>query len=371
MRALLAGVLVAVVVWLTPSMAEATDWQHESPIANANCYECHSLYVRSVDNVSNYTTGCLGCHNQGGHLYGTPWGDQDEAVPGVTGNNHNWSGPAVSAEHGANISLLPDAARKALVNGNLQCTVCHNPHVSAAASPESMHVQFPPGEARGKTGTYGTVGGTGTMTTTVASGSAAKGFRVRIRSVTATGGTFIISHVPGGRDGTWLNWVNSAWTYVGPTGAGYPFEFGVDAPLDVAGVSARWTTGVAEGDFWDFYVGYPFLRITNVNDGACVNCHAQRVMNHVRARGLDTNYPPNGVRKFSHPVGVGLNANGFNTDRSVILDVDGTSGSSTTDGDGGVQNKSNDLNLSSGNVVCTTCHAAHNADSNSLTVDVR
>jgi predicted CXXCH cytochrome family protein len=36
-----------------------------------------------------------------------------------------------------------------------------------------------------------------------------------------------------------------------------------------------------------------------------------------------------------------------------------------------VKNATNDLVLNGGVVGCTTCHAAHNADSNSLTVDAR
>ena len=59
-------------------------------------------------------------------------------------------------------------------------------------------------------------------------------------------------------------------------------------------------------------------------------------------------------------------------DRDVILDADGTVGESSTDALSGGANPSNDLVLGTGGVVgCTTCHAPHNADSNSLTVEVR
>ena len=125
------------------------------------------------------------------------------------------------------------------------------------------------------------------------------------------------------------------------------------------------------GDYWDFFVAYPFLRFSNVKDEGCVNCHKERVMNHVRARGDDRLYRPNGVRKFSHPVNVGLNVNGLGRDRTVVLDADGTAGSSTTDGDGNVANPTNDLVMKDSVVRCTTCHAPHNVDSNSLTVDAR
>ena len=155
------------------------------------------------------------------------------------------------------------------------------------------------------------------------------------------------------------------------TGAGRPFVNGAYVELDVPGITVKWTAGARAGDYWDFYVGYPFLRMSNADDWSCYRCHAERVMNHVRARGDDRYYRPNGIKRFSHPVKVGLNVNGFGTDRTTVLDADGTAGTSTTDGLAGVQNDSNNLVMSGGVVRCTTCHAAHNADSNSLTVDPR
>jgi hypothetical protein len=234
------------------------------------------------------------------------------------------------------------------------------------------------GEGVSKSGTYGADTGTAQLTLTVASGSKAAGFRLKIQTVTGSGGTFILSHEQGWNPDGWLNWdgANSKWV-VGPAdGPGRAFSHGTtgayDVELDVTGIKVRWTSGAQVGDYWDFYVGYPFLRQTNHADAGCVMCHGERNMNHFRARGEDRYYRPNGVRKFSHPVGVGLNANGFGTDRAVILDADGTVGSSTTDGPTGTTgNPTNDLVLQGGKVWCTSCHAAHNADSNSLSVDAR
>jgi hypothetical protein len=76
------------------------------------------------------------------------------------------------------------------------------------------------------------------------------------------------------------------------------------------------------------------------------------------------------VRRFSHPVGEVLNANGKGYDRVVgaapaHLDSDGSVQGANTDA-----NPSNDLVLGVNGVVsCTTCHAAHGADSNSQTID--
>jgi hypothetical protein len=374
----LKGMVIAGVVGLAPSVAVATEWAHESPVANGNCAYCHSLYNPSA--ASNFNSACTGCHNQR-TAFGAPWTDTDEASPGVRGNNHSWSGPAESAAHGATASAMADSPRSMLVNGNLQCVVCHNPHVSEAeVDAKSMHTSVPIGEAKGETGTTAGAAGSATLTlAAVPEGTASTGFRVMIRSVDASGGTFIISHFPGGPEGTWLNWNGSGWAFISSTGPGRPYQNGVDVGLDVSGVTIRISAGAVAGDYWDFYVGYPLLRMTNVDDGACFNCHKERVMNHLRARGLDRYYLPNGVRKFSHPVGDGLNANGFGSDRARVLDADGTQvtdvegkvGTSTSDADDGQANATNDLVLNAGKVRCTTCHRVHNADTNSFTRDAR
>jgi hypothetical protein len=230
------------------------------------------------------------------------------------------------------------------------------------------------------TGTDG-AGGTATMTLTVAPGTVAEGFRVKVLTQDATGGTFIISHDYGWNSTRWMKWTGS-WVAGDAAGPGQRFNYGdtaaFDVNLDVAGVKVRFAkgaTGATVGDYWDFYVGYPFLRYSNADDGICIGCHQERVMNHTRARGVDRDFPPNGVRKFSHPVGVPLNVTAQYTDRATILDADGTVGTSTADGLSGatpVRNDTNNMTLGTGNVVrCTTCHSVHSTDSNSLTVDVR
>ena len=149
---------------------------------------------------------------------------------------------------------------------------------------------------------------------------------------------------------------------------------GQNVTLDNTSVTVRWISGTPKvGDYWDVWVSYPFLRMPVSQ--LCVQCHKDQAMGHERVSGNDPGYLPNGSRIFSHPIGEGLNANGLNTDRTAsnpdanaraILDA---SGVAQTSGDG---NATNDYLLDgSGAVQCTTCHAVHNADSNSLTVDKR
>jgi hypothetical protein len=298
------------------------------------------------------------------------WQSSDEAVPGVAGTSHAWSKAATNPAYGAKHNLSA-AMQGLLVDGKLQCVICHDPHTTAVpANPKTMHTSIPVGESQLKSGNLlGDASGAGTLTLTATPGASARGFRVKIQTRTAGGGTFLISHDYAWKADSWLNWMGAFWNEGTATGPGRAFQDGVAVPLDTAGASITLSAGSVVGDHWDFFITYPFLRYQNVTDAWCYQCHKEWQMNHLRVRGVDTSYLPNGVRKFSHPVGVGLNANGLGTDHPAPLDADGTAGSSLTDGEGGVANPTNDFVMRGGVVGCTTCHAVHNADSNSLTVD--
>lgn len=380
MRPGLVALLLAVAA-LPCAVRAAIPAPHDKADTFIACHYCHTLATRTgaTGSGANFNNACGSCHIQHVGPFGFPWADTDQAVPGSTGTSHSWSGPGTSPEHGAVVNLgFIDQYNWA--GGNLQCTVCHDLHDQTTATPESMHVSVTLDVARGKDGTTNAdLNGSASMALSVTPGAAAVGTRVRIQSITPTGGTFIVSHDFGWSSTRWMVWSGSAWVQGDVNGGGYPFDDGQVVPLDSAGASVKFTNVASQarvGDFWDFYVGYPFLRYSNADDAICIDCHRERVMNHVRARGTDRSYLPNGVRKFSHPVGVGLGANGFGTDRGAALDADGSTASSNEDGlaaDGvtKVANPTNDLTIKNGKVQCTTCHAVHNTDSNSLSVDVR
>jgi hypothetical protein len=378
MRVRLLGPLAAAVVALLPRVAGAQAAPHDKIDTNASCYYCHNLAVATPTGAYDYIQACLGCHNKPGHAFGFPWVATDEAKPGFTGNSHNWSGLADNPVRGASSARLNP---QWLIDGKLQCVICHNPHdPNPANTPASMHTSLPIGVATAKTGTSNAdTSGTATLTLTAAAQAQPTGLRLKIASVTGGGGSFVMSPQSTWALGNWYTWNGSSWVTGPDTGPGRPFTNGVDVPLDSAGASVRWTAGARVGDYWDFYIAYPGSRFASTNDNWCLVCHEQRVMNHVRARGMDRGYLPNGIRKFSHPVGVPLNVNGFGTDRTRVLDADGTQvtdiegkiGTSTSDGADSLKNATNDLILNGGIVQCTTCHRVHNADSNSLTRDAR
>jgi hypothetical protein len=379
MRLRLIGVLVAIAVAMAPAFAVAQSAPHDRLDTNISCYYCHNLAVRTASGHLNYAGACLGCHNKPGHAFGMPWLESDQAKPGVTGNSHSWSGAVESPAHGATGALVANPGF--IADGTLQCIVCHDSHSpNPAFTPSSMHTSAPSGTPQLKTGTSSAdTTGSATLTLTATPSAVPTGVRLKIVTVNGSGGTFIYSQSVSWSAGYWYNWTGTAWTSGPETGPGRPFTNGVDVPLPSAGASVKWTAGARVGDYWDLYIAYPGSRYTSVADSYCTVCHQERAMNHVRARGMDRGYLPNGVRKFSHPIGVALNVNGFGTDRTRVLDADGTQvtdiegkvGTSTSDGADSLQNATNDLILNGGIVQCTTCHRVHNADSNSLTRDAR
>jgi hypothetical protein len=246
-----------------------------------------------------------------------------------------------------------------LIAGKLECSVCHNQHAAnkAFAPPASMHTSFAVGTAYPETN----VGG-GSATLTIQSANSAtalaRGYRLQVTSA----GNVALSHDAG------LTWfrpttnTGAAWVADAATPVGGPYATTVDLALDDPAVTVRLSTGAAVNDRWDFYVSFPMLRSPNLSGTICLSCHQDRAQGHG-----DVESGGDGVKMFSHPVGEQLGTNGRGYDRGAPLDADG--GVQAVNGD---TNATNDLQLGSGNVIgCTSCHAPHNADSNSLTVDPR
>jgi len=356
--------LAAAAVLLSPVLTAAIDAPHDATFSDGDCNNCHTMYDTTASGAMDYDRGCITCHNsKPGGPAGFPWLTTDQAQPGVTGSHHSWTGFAENSKLGATVPTAAAMSGK-LIDGKLQCEVCHDPHQSAPANlPTAQHTSIPVGAGVGQSGGPATAA----QMTLVTPGAVAKGYRVQILTATAGGGSFIISHDFGLPTPSWFNWNGSAWVAGTAAGPGQPFTDGTPVALDDPAVTVSFGPGTVAGAWWDFFVAYPFLRLSAVSDAMCGNCHGARMIDHTRSGGLDSTIRANGTRIFSHPVGDALGANGRGTDLTAATMLDATGVVQAT-GDG---NRTNDLRLDSGVVRCTTCHAVHNADSNSLSVDAR
>ncbi len=347
-------------------LAFATDAPHDSSNTldpgGTQCESCHSLHNALGTALQNKATNydvCDSCHSSKTGL-GFPWARPDQAVPGAGGSQHNWESAAANTTYQTQTPQTTAMATR-LKNGNLQCSTCHDQHLAGASyAPSSVH--FGPANlgtaARLPTGTQTPPPGTGQLSLTRLAGQLLpKGYRVRIGPAA---GQFQVSHDAALTTPTW--------------GTAYGFTAGTPVTLSQAGddpnLQVTITAGSKIGDYWDFYLGYPFLRATNANGELCEDCHRTRVNN-------DTVTGANGTTVFSHPAGAPAGTPVTLSrpyDRSVgsqgpILDANGAGQTvpPTADADA---NATNNIRVFTGNkVTCLSCHSPHNADSNSLTAD--
>lgn len=378
-------VLAAVVASGWFGVAAALDSPHDGSFDSGvtQCQSCHKLHsttgtLLDSSKFSSNNDSCLTCHDAAtspNHFFSPAWSPAGrQAVPGVGGDQHNWSNPPTGA--GARIPTDPKMALYFTSGQTLQCASCHDVHGHKDAggnpdqgtlAPNSIHASWP-----FDTEEPPISGGTGRMklisVTDGGYNAAARGYAVRVKS---GGSTLEISH-------DFESDAGATWNYSIPFTVGTTSAY--DVWLDDPSVVIRITKPPAVGDTWKFYVSFPFLRATNVSDAMCTDCHVDRHQSYLNVEGTGPLTGTNqaivlGTTVFSHPVNQTLNANGkgYDVASGIPLDADGSPTSSGSDGLGNVPNPSNDLKLDpvTGSVGCTTCHAPHNADSNSLTVEVR
>lgn len=359
------NLLVALLAVVLPALALALDAPHDRTLLPGNCQECHKLHNALGASLTTQVTisdACLTCHRPRATVRpGFDWDTSQQAVRGASGIHHRWDAVAVQTGAGQVGTTLPTDTEmaKRILAGKLECSVCHNQHqANKAFSPAtSMHSSFTVGTAYQKTNVSA---GTANLTVTTidAANVQPKGYRLQVTSA----GNVALTH---DRGLSWFRPTSSAgttWVADAATPVGGPYSTATPLQLDDPAVTVQLTGGALVGDYWDFYVSFPMLRTANLSGSLCLTCHMDRSQGHGDVEGGG-----DGVRVFSHPVGEQLNANGRNYDRTAPLDADG--GVQAVNGD---TNATNDLKLGAGNVVgCTSCHAPHQADSNSLTVDPR
>ncbi|WP_242392763.1 cytochrome c3 family protein [Anaeromyxobacter oryzisoli] len=361
MRAL--RLFAALVALAGPLVARATDAPHAASVIqnSTGCEDCHMLHFAvgpTLTKQADNFTVCTSCHNNlaASFTFGGKWYSSDQGTPGAGGHSHHWNTSTTNATYGA--TPPTSSALSSYTPGNvLQCSTCHDPHpASAANAPANVHVSVATGTALAQSG--GATSGA-TMTLAVGATPVPNGYRIQIGPAA---NQFQVSHNARYQSTTSVTWT-STYTITAANTA-IPLSAAGDDPA----LSVTFSTmPTATGGYWDFYVSYPFLRMAAGEGELCVSCHAARNQTHTDVES-STTYGWGSGKPFSHPVGEAPNANGGGYDLSTPLDVNGAvQGAAGKDA-----NATNDLLLSpTGKVTCVSCHAAHNADSNSQTVDAR
>ncbi len=321
--------------------------------------QCHSLHaspgVGLTQNASNVNL-CQSCHSPGGLAENAPIPNAASALPGSGGTSHAFDVPAV---HGTYSTQRQEqlAMDLRIMNEKVVCSTCHNQHSGISANGGTPKISAPNKVAA--LGGTGSVASQGTF-----SGADGMWYLLEIDGAgDQTSATFRWSKDNGG---TWM-----AQTVAVGNAIPVTLDSGVEVIFTDGGAPPHFEVG----EQWEFFGTWPFLRVKldsgdiNAVDQFCRDCHRDWVMTH------DTDLVSGGgIRNWdgnpkSHPVGIGLNANGLAYDRTQPLDGNGAiqAGGSSPDVDG---NPTNDLKLdASGNVQCLSCHGVHYADSNTLSVD--
>jgi predicted CXXCH cytochrome family protein len=353
----LPAILMAILVAVPAIASDPPHWYSESLVIGCTeqCHTLHNATGGALTQAASNVNLCQSCHNATGLADQAPISGADVAVPGVRGSSHAFDVPAL---HPTYSTQLPQQTEMDLriMNDNVVCSTCHNQHDATSAKGGTPKISAPVPVTT--LGSSGAVASQGTY-----NGAAGAWYLIEIDGAgDQTAATFRWSKDNG------TSWMAQT-VSVGN---------GLAVSLD-SGVEVVFSGGAADaflvGEQWEFFGTWPFLRVNidsgdiNAVDKFCRDCHRSWVMTHdsdlIGGGGVqawDGNFK-------SHPVGVGLNANARDYDRTQPLDGNGLaqSAGASPDVDG---NATNDLKFDgSGNVQCLSCHGVHYADSNTLTVD--
>jgi predicted CXXCH cytochrome family protein len=331
----------------------------------SQCHVPHQSPGGALNSSASNVNLCQSCHAAGQLAADLTIDNVDKADPGVSGVHHAFDVAAVNAT--LNTQLPQDAERVLRVMANnVVCSTCHDQHRAEQVEGGRSRV----GNAR----IVNVTGGGGLIPGGTYNGAEGAWYLIEI----VTGGGMGAAQYAYSKDNgaTWFPGVCSP-----STPATCPVTSASAALLD-SGVTVAFTgTGFVDGDQWEFAAAWAYLRwasdpavaderidsgVIATGDRFCRDCHRAWVMTHdddlVGGGGVE-NWDGN---PKSHPVGVGLNANGAGYDRAAPLDGNGD----PQGGGGDDANPTNDLLFDAGGLVqCLTCHGVHYVDSNTQTVD--
>ncbi len=108
-----------------------------------NCIDCHTTHVAPGGTLTSYASNenlCLSCHNSGGLASGKPFHTNMQAIPGISGTSHKWTGTMPQTSSPSNLyglraiqDLSSEVLKQRLNNfgGVVTCSVCHDQHSQA------------------------------------------------------------------------------------------------------------------------------------------------------------------------------------------------------------------------------------------------
>jgi hypothetical protein len=342
--------------------ARAGDAPHDvTTFATSNfCGTCHITHRALGSQLTNATAVsnlCDSCHAlRTGSPFGFPWHSDQQAVPDSFGSSHRWDASASSTRA---LSPSSTALRVRLSAGNLTCAVCHDQHTNVSVGGQHLGTQHL----------------SATTTAPLASTplTTSSTIWVNLPSATSSPMSYLIEIVTAGTAASASFHVSNdngaTWGATKASASGTPINIATDGSnVSITLKQHAPTGGFTVGQrFASFYIGYPFVRLpsaasTDLSD-LCEDCHRDRKMT---AANVHTSLPA-GSTYFSHPVGEALGSNGGGYDRTTST-IRAVNGSATTT----EAFQSNTLPFDANSKVrCLTCHRPHNADSNSLTDDLR
>lgn len=333
---------------IIPSILFSVDPPHWSSVSiyedcTSTCHTSHSSLGSPLTQAESNVNSCLSCHNSTGTAQELPISQVEEADPGNQGRHHSFNKNAIKPDYGAEIPQNNEMALR-IMGSKVVCSTCHNQHNASQSIGGKPRIS----QAKKIAGS-----GTGTLSSSgVYNGTNGNWYLVEIDS-------------PGSQATATFRWSKDngiSWIQQGVNcGDGNPVILDNGVYVTFSGGASSFQVG----DRWEFYGSYPFLRIPmdlgdNSSQKFCRDCHRSWTMTHTEVESYDGNIK-------SHPIGIGLNANGKGYDRASPLDGNGNPQGGL--GEDGIVSNNYKMD-SSGNLQCYTCHNVHYADSNTLTEDL-
>ncbi len=131
--------IALLLIW--SSVATATDPPHSLETGCDACHNLHGAVGSGITDVEGNANLCISCHA----LNGNAWADVDQADPGVSGTSHRWDAESDQPQYGASTPTNFELARR-LDGTVVQCSTCHDQHLQTYSSSDPS-APTTPGEA--------------------------------------------------------------------------------------------------------------------------------------------------------------------------------------------------------------------------------